>query len=375
MNEKYMRGAISIAQNARKSSSPNPAVGAIIVKGDTIIGSGFTQLYGSDHAEVQAIKSCTTDPAGSTMYVTLEPCSHIGKTPPCTQSIISAGIKKVYIGILDPNPIVHGNGVRQLQKAGIHVEYPFFSEIITKDLEFYIKWITTQTPFIIMKNAVSLDGKIAAENGSSKWITSEKSREKVHNIRASVDAILTTINTLRADDPILTVRYGASLHHNMGYQDAVRVVLDPLLDIDLQNNICKTADKYNTIIYHAQGLCPTEKINALTNLSIKVIPISYHADNDVPFLNLNEVLTSLAHKNITSVLVEAGATLCSQLMRLHLVDKIYYFISPKILGGSRNVYDKLGLNDLSEHISLHDTQIETIESDVLIVGYPVYHKK
>ena len=362
-NQKYMELAISIAENAKGKCSPNPPVGAVIVANDIVIATGHTQRCGQDHAEVQAIKNMPKNTSTHTeLYVTLEPCSHFGKTPPCTQAIIQAGIKNVYAATKDPNPKVNGKGFELLQKAGINVSYPHCEDIVRKQLEYYIKWIETKKPFIILKNATSIDGKIATNCGNSKWITSERAREKVHQLRSEVDAVITTINTVKTDNPTLNARTPSAT------KQPIRVILDTKLEIDPQSNICKTAKDYQTIVFYDSKLHEKTKITLLEQLSIKTIPVTAHKE----LLNIDEILTILGAQNITSILVEAGTTLNSYLLKNKYIDKIYYFIAPKILGGTKNAYDDLGIEKWDKQIKLNDIKHEIIDEDILLIGYPRY---
>ena len=294
-NEKFMNRAIEIAENGRGKCSPNPFVGAVIVKNDTIIAEGFTQPCGFDHAEIQALKKCGEGSAGADLYVSLEPCAHYGKTPPCAEAIIKAGIVNVYAGIQDPNPKVNGKGFSMLKQAGINVEFGFFENHIKKQLEYYLTWVQTRKPFVMMKNAVSLDGRIAAENGNSKWITNDKSRQIVHELRNEVDAVLTTINTVVKDNPTLNVRLKDV------YKHPLRVILDPLLEINLHSIVCQTAKEYQTVIFYDKNCSPSEKIEKLHSLSVTTIPVSAHKDK----LNFDEILLALGSLNISSLLIES----------------------------------------------------------------------
>ena len=346
-----MELAINIAEKARGLCNPNPNVGAVIVKKNKIIGQGYTLSYGSDHAEIQAIKNCNENPKDADLYVTLEPCSHYGKTPPCTESIIKAGIKNVYAGIQDPNPKVKGKGFTSLKEAGIKTNYPFFEKEISKQLEVYLHWIQYKKPFVIMKNAVSLDGKIAAENGDSKWITSETSRKKVHELRQEADAVLTTINTLLKDDPLLNVRLEDKK------RDPIRIILDPKLEIPYNSQIYKTIKEQTTIIFFDKDLPIKHSLDA--------IPVSCKNN----FLDFNEILSILADKNITSIMVEAGPTLNSYLLKNNYVNKLYYFIAPKIIGGTKNVYHDLDILRLENQLKIHEVDIKIFGSDILVSGY------
>ena len=381
-DEKYMLLAIEIAEQGRGKCSPNPAVGAVVVRDDTILAIGYTQPCGQDHAEVQAIKKAG-DCNGADLYVTLEPCSHYGKTPPCAEGIISAGIKNVFAGIKDPNPKVNGKGFEMLKQAGIKAEYPFFEDTISRQLECYLHWITTGKPFVILKNAVSLDGKIADTQGNSKWITNESSRKKVHELRQEVDAVLTTINTVKQDNPTLNVRLENTHKH------PIRIVLDPFLELSKDSNIYKTTHEYKTMVFHAQqatnsppkrGGCEADgepyrglqaSLSGCNGGHIKYIPVS----SSDSCLDISEILTILGEMKITSLLVEAGTTLNSYMLKKRLVNKLFYFIAPRILGGTRNVYDDLDIANIDNQIKIDDIQIEVINNDMLVCGYPIYIKK
>jgi len=359
-NTRFMKLAIQIAETQREVCSPNPFVGAVIVKNGEVLSTGWTQAYGGDHAEVQAIKKCSTDPENADLYVTLEPCSHFGKTPPCTDAIIRSGIKNVYAGIPDPNQRVNGQGFTALKNAGIHVEYPFFPEIIMQQLEYYLKWITTGIPFVILKNAISLDGKIATDNGNSRWISGEQSRQRVHMLRQRVDAVLTTINTVKADNPTLNVRLDEVKKH------PIRIVLDPQLEISLESNICQTSQIYRTFIFYCESCAETQKNDALQSLQIETFSVPINSDG---LLDFAQILTILGDKKITSVLVESGTTLNSYLLQNNLIDQVYFFICPKILGGHRGVFGSLQITDMPQSITISHYKYEIIGEDVLVVGY------
>ena len=352
--EKYMLRAIELAEKARGKCSPNPAVGAVLVQNDNIIGEGYTQIYGEDHAEVNAIKQSRESTEGADLYVTLEPCSHYGKTPPCVEAIYKAGIKNVYAGIKDPNPKVNGRGFFLLKMAGINIEYPFFEEEISNQLEYYLTWIQSKKPFVILKNAVSLDSKIASVYSDSKWITNDLSRQRVHLLRSEVDAVLTTINTVQADNPMLNVRLSNDC------KQPIRVILDPFLKIDINSNIYKTADIYKTLIFYNSKIeIPNIHEDAINKKFPVLIPVSANEE----FLNINEVLIKLGEMKITSVLIEAGTKLNTFLLENNLVDKLFYFIAPKILGGNTNVFE-----GLKKQINLKNIKIEIIDKDILIIA-------
>jgi len=362
-NPAHMLRAISVAETNRCLTSPNPFVGAVLVKDGIVLSSGWTQNYGADHAEVQAIKKSTTDPSGADLYVTLEPCCHFGKTPPCTQAIIDAGIKNVYAGISDPNPKVNGKGFEILKNAGINVEYPYFKDEISRQLEFYLKWISTGLPFVITKSAVSLDGKISTENNSSKWISNKESRKRVHELRQQVDAVLTTINTVQKDDPMLNVRLENHL------KNPIRIILDPRLQISINYQICQSANVIKTIIFYDKNFQDASlKLSEIEKFQIEAIPVSCQPDDEF-HLNFQEILHIMGQQKICSILIEAGSNLNSFLVKNRYIDKVYYFISPKFLGGNKTVLHELGIEDITEQICLKGTKIEIIEEDVLVSGY------
>ena len=245
MNLKYLKQAIELAENARGKCSPNPFVGCVIVKDEKILGEGFTQPWGKDHAEVQALKQAGIKAKGSDMYVTLEPCSHYGKTPPCAKAIIKAGVKRVFIGIKDPNPQVSGKGIAMLEEAGVEVKHNLMTSEIRHQLEYFLTYIQNDRPFVFIKSAVSLDGKIADDFGNSKWITNAKSRARVHQLRAEADAVITGVATVNKDDAMLNVRLA-------GYEDRnpLRIVLDHDLEINLETKLVKSSPEIkNNYLY------------------------------------------------------------------------------------------------------------------------------
>jgi diaminohydroxyphosphoribosylaminopyrimidine deaminase/5-amino-6-(5-phosphoribosylamino)uracil reductase len=358
-NDSYMIMAIDSAEKGRGLSSPNPFVGAIIVKNDSIIGQGFTQKAGSDHAEIVALKQAGENAKDADLYVTLEPCCHYGKTPPCTDAIIKAGIKNVYAGITDPNPLVSGKGFKLLSEAGINVESGFHKEEIEKQLEYFITWKTKNRPFVIMKNAVSLDGKTATKTGDSKWITNSESRAEVHRLRAQVDAIITGINTVKADDPLLTPRGTRTLRY------PVRIILDPFLEIPIDCLILETADQYPTLIIKSDEYQCTGKEEYLQDCYCEILSAPCKAG----FLDLNFILKYLAEQNISSLLVETGKILSTSFMRQKLVDKIYYFIAPKILGGLNTVFEELNIEKMDEAIQLRVDSVNNLDNDIMMIAY------
>jgi len=355
-----MKRAIELAENARGKCSPNPYVGAVIVKDGVIIGEGFTQAYGSDHAEVQAVKNCKTVCAGAEMYVTLEPCAHYGKTPPCAKAIIESGISKVFYGISDPNLLVAGKGQQMLEAAGIEVEHGFCFDEISKQLEYYLTYITKKRPFVILKTAVSMDGRIAAQDGTSRWISCETSRQKTHELRQEADAVITGIGTVLKDNPLLNVRL------ENPYKQPVRVVLDSRLSIPLIAQIVGTAHAHPTIVFCNAKKSNLRKEKALAELGIEIIKI----ESPPAFLRLETVLDELYKRKISVVMVEAGSGVNTSFLKAGLVDKLYMFIAPKLLGGEHTAWQNIGIDTIDKALDLQDVKLTQIDTDILITAYP-----
>ncbi len=359
-----MRLAVEMAEKGRYISKPNPFVGAVIVKNDRIIGKGFTQRRGEDHAEIVALKEAGDQAKGADLYVTLEPCSHYGLTPPCSEAIIKAGISRVFAGIADPNPEVNGKGFQLLKAHGIEVFYPYLEEEIKQQLEVFLQWKTKNKTFVIMKNAVSLDGKIATESGASKWISNQESRAHVQHIRATVSAIVTGIQTVIKDNPMLNVREIANV------QAPVRIILDPDLEIPEDCAICQSACDIPTIVIVSQNRGKTEKDLRIKAKGIEIIALP----EEMGMIDLFALMTFVFERNFSSILVEAGPTLCSSFLRAGLVDKIYYFIAPKIIGGQQNVFKDFQINELDDAVQLRFDKIESINGDLLVSAYVSDHR-
>ena len=355
---RYMQMAVTTAEKARGKCSPNPFVGAVIVKDGTLISTGWTQAYGSDHAEVQAIKKAGAECRGAEIYVTLEPCSHYGKTPPCAKAIIEAGISAVYIGLIDPNPLVAGKGIKMLEEAGIIVEHGHYSEEITKQLEYYLCRILKGRPFVSWKTALSLDGKYAASDGSSKWISSPKSRALVQRLRSEMDVILTGISTVEQDDPLLNVREIKSSHQ------PTRVVLDARLQISLETKLVQTAKTYPTIILCDHLQASSLQADKLRKLGLEVLGVTCQAQ----FCDLPEVLKTLHDKGFYSVMLECGSELSSAFFKAGLVDKVQAFVAPLLLGGSKSMLEDIGVKNITEAIRLKDSKIKRLGEDIWVVG-------
>jgi diaminohydroxyphosphoribosylaminopyrimidine deaminase / 5-amino-6-(5-phosphoribosylamino)uracil reductase len=360
----FIRRTLALAARARGKTSPNPMVGAVLVKGGRIVSEGYHRKAGTPHAEVIAIDAAGERAKGATLYVSLEPCCHKDKrTPPCTQKIISSGIRKVVIAMEDPNPKVSGKGVEELRNAGISVVQGILREEAKKLNEYYIKHITTGMPFVVLKVAMTLDGKIATPEGESKWITGEKARRLVHRLRGEVDVLLTAIGTVKADNPRLTCRTGRN-------KSPLRVVIDP--DLDIAPDSCVLEQPPDTIIVTRKpgiGSRRRHSNEAKRRMLIErnVQLLEYEGEKvDLPLL-----VSDLGRRGIVSLLVEGGSSLNSYCLESGIVDKVMFFIAPKIIGG-RTSFSAVGgtaFRRLSEAHMIKDMKARRIGDDLLIEGY------
>lgn len=357
-DEKYMRLAMQLAGNAIGRTSPNPLVGAVIVKDNRVVGCGWHRKAGTPHAEVHALNQAGELAQGADVYVTLEPCAHYGKTPPCAKALVEAKVKNVYGGLLDVNPKVAGKGFKILEDAGIHVEYGFLQDELRKQNEVFFKWIEHKKPFVVLKAAMTLDGKIATATGQSKWITNETSRAYGYKLRDIYDGIMVGINTVIEDNPMLTVRVD-------GGKNPIRIVVDSSLKIDINANVVQ--DKSAKTIIATTDKANKDKILKLQAQDVDVIVVDKDENDKV---DIEKLLDILGQQNICSILVEGGATLSGSFVAKKLVDKVYFFIAPKIIGGkeAKTPVAGTGILNLQEALALKDIQIEKLEEDVLIIG-------
>lgn len=351
----YMARAIELAKKGTGYVSPNPLVGAVIVKDDETIGEGFHERYGELHAERNAFASLKTSAKGATLYVTLEPCCHYGKTPPCTEAIIENGISKVIIGSNDPNPLVAGKGAQILRDNGIEVEENFMKEECDSLNPIFFHYITTKKPFIAMKYAMTLDGKIATHTGASKWITSDKALEHVHSLRNKYSSILVGINTVLEDNPTLDTRLVEGTN-------PTRIILDSSLRIPLDSNIVKTASKIPTIIAYANE--DSEKVKILKEKGIKLWNLP-NSNNQVDLVKLVE---KLGKEKIDSVLIEGGGQIHESFLKEGLVNHVYAYIAPKIFGGkeAKTPVEGIGVETPDQAALLENTKIIPLGDDLLI---------
>ncbi|MFE8702016.1 bifunctional diaminohydroxyphosphoribosylaminopyrimidine deaminase/5-amino-6-(5-phosphoribosylamino)uracil reductase RibD [Cytobacillus sp. FJAT-54145] len=315
----YMRLAISLARATIGQTSPNPSVGAVLIKDGRLIGSGAHLKAGTPHAEVHAIQAAGENARDGILYVTLEPCSHFGKTPPCADLIIKSGIKKVFVATLDPNPLVAGNGIKKLKEAGIEVHVGLGEDEAKKLNHSFFHFIKTNTPFVTIKAAVSLDGKTAAKTGDSKWITSPESRLDVHQLRHEHDAILVGINTVLNDDPLLTTR------RPQGGKNPIRIVLDTHLKTPIHSQLVQDQSA-KTIIFTSKDV-DSKKVEELTGQGVEII--SFHTTN----IPIKEMLKVLGEKKIMSLLVEGGSEIHASFIEEGAFQQVILYIAPKIIGG------------------------------------------
>ena len=358
----FMQRALALARQAKGRTSPNPLVGAVIVKDGKVIGEGYHQKAGTPHAEIHALNAAGENAKGATLYTNLEPCCHWGRTPPCTAAVIQAGIAHVYIAEVDPNPSVAGKGIHQLEKVGIHVHVGVCTQEAGELNEVHRKYIQTGMPFVILKTAISLDGKIATTSGESQWITSEASRQRGHEIRDAVDAILVGRGTVARDDPALTTRL-----QNREGQDATRIVLDSHGRTSADARIFNVESSAGVIVAVTPD-APMENVKALEKTGAEVITVPA-GHGKVCFKRLMEIL---GKREITSVLIEGGGEINASAIAAGIVDKVICFVAPKLIGG-RNAPGPIGgegVPNLKDVPHLQRIRITPMpDADFLIEGY------
>ena len=385
----YMQRAIALAKKGAGFVNPNPMVGCVIVKDDKIIGEGYHEYYGGFHAERNALIKNDADFKDATLYVTLEPCCHHGKTPPCTDIIIEKGIKKVVVGLLDPNPLVAGKGISILKDAGIEVVAGLLEDEIKELNKVFLKYIKTKRPYVLLKTAMTLDGKIASHTGDSKWITNEKSRQLVHKLRSEMMGIVAGIGTVKADDPMLNCRYEGQQTTDNGQQDLstsvethgrvssvhkvhqpIRIIVDTKASISIDSQIVKTAKDYRTIL--AVGKSLGQKDNKTTRQQVEMLK-SFNVEilcceEKDGHVDINDLMNKLGEMGIDSLLLEGGATLNAAFLEAGCVDEVYAFIAPKIIGGekSKSPIGGKGIDMMKDAIMLKDIKIEQFDNDILI---------
>jgi len=364
IDEQFMQEALALAAQARGRTSPNPMVGSIVVRDGRIVGRGYHVKAGAPHGEVVALEDAGEQAKGGTLYITLEPCCHYGggkRTPPCTKAIIAAGIGRVVAAMRDPNPLVSGRGVEELRQAGIAVELSVLETEAAALNEVFIKYITTKRPFVLLKVAASLDGKIATVTGESRWITNERSRLLVHQLRDQVDAVMVGINTVLWDDPLLTTRLPGG-----GGRDPTRIVLDTHLRMPCEARLLSASDTARTVIATSTA-APREKRLQLEAAGAKVLIV----EGDGPRVSLGPLMDQLGAMQITSILLEGGGELHCSALRASIVDKVLYFLAPKLIGGrsAPMAIGGEGFARLEEAVALERMQVRQLDGDLLIEGY------
>jgi len=352
-----MARALELAKLGTGYTSPNPMVGCVIVKDGRIIGEGWHMKYGGLHAERNAFLSCIEDMKGAELYVTLEPCCHYGKTPPCTEAIVEHGIKRVIVGCTDPNPLVGGKGIEFLREHGIEVTIGVLEEECRKLNEVFFHLVSTKKPFVVLKYAMTLDGKIASPAGDSKWITGEDSREHVHYLRKKYTGIMVGIGTVLADDPMLDCR----IDHGV---NPIRIICDSNLRIPLESRIVKSSREIETIIAFCKG--DREKKYKLSKAGVTLMEFE-----DDERVDLKKLMERLGEKGIDSILLEGGGTLNEAALEAGIIKKAYVYIAPKIIGGKEALtpIEGKGRKQMSDAFQLEDITIIKFENDFCIEGY------
>lgn len=360
-DEKYMRLALELAEKGRGWVSPNPVVGAVIVRDDgTVIAEGYHERYGELHAERNALKHCTESPDGATMYVTLEPCCHHGRQPPCTDAILEAGIRRVVVGSGDPNPIVAGKGIRILREHGVEVTEGVLREECNAINEIFFHYIQTNTPYVVMKYAMTLDGKIAAYTGKSQWITGETARAHVQELRGKLYGIMAGVGTVLADDPLLTCRIP-------GARTPVRIICDTHLRTPLTSKIVNTAAEVPTIIATA-----SEDADLIRSYEEKGCRILQTAKTESGTIDLRELMKKLGSEKIDSILLEGGGTLNWSALESGIVNRVMAYVSPKLFGGrdAKTPVEGQGVSAPPLAVHLKNTTVTRLGEDFLIEGTP-----
>jgi diaminohydroxyphosphoribosylaminopyrimidine deaminase/5-amino-6-(5-phosphoribosylamino)uracil reductase len=359
-DEKYMRQALRLARRGLGKTSPNPMVGAVIVKEGRIIGQGYHRYFGSDHAEIDAFKNAAEDVGGATMYVNLEPCRHWGKTPPCTDAIIERRIGKVVVGMLDPFPEMKGKSVEILTQHDIETAVGVLEKECRSLNEAYLKYTTTGLPFVTVKFAQTLDGRIATAQGSSRWISSPESLKLAHRLRSHHDAIMVGVGTVIADNPELTVR----LVKGIRLRRTTRIILDSKLRIPLDAKVLANQETARTLVATTSA-ADKKKLAALRRMDIEVLIVPPDKQGKV---DLKQLLKILAQRQISSLLVEGGAETITSFLRLNLADKIIAIIAPKIMGKGIDAIGELNITDVSKALKLSFDRVYRSGEDIVVEG-------
>jgi len=357
-DEQWMKRALRLAEKGRGRTSPNPMVGTVLVKNGQVVGEGYHARAGEAHAEILALRQAGEEARGSTLYINLEPCIHYGKTPPCAPAVIEAKVRRVVIGMEDPNPLVTGRGLKSLQKAGLDVEIGVLEKECRRLNEAFCKYILKKEPFVILKVAATLDGKIATREGDSKWISGETSRHFVHRMRDQVDGVVVGIGTILKDDPQLTARIKKG-------RDPYRIILDSRLRIPEDAKVIGNSPS-KTIIATTE-LAARDKIERLEKKGVRILIL----DSKQGRVDLKNCLSKLGEMGMMSLLVEGGSQVNGSFLDEGLIDKILFFLSPKLIGDREalGIFGGSGKANLKETIPLNELRVRRMGEDILIEGY------
>ena len=357
-DERYMQAALRLARRAAGRTSPNPMVGALVVRGGRIVGRGYHVRAGADHAEVAALRQAGAAARGATLYVNLEPCSHFGRTPPCAGAVIDAGVRRVVAGMVDPNPAVAGRGVSALREAGIAVDVPVREDDCRRLNEAFVKHVTRGLPFVTLKLAASMDGRIATATGDSRWVTGPAARKHVHRLRNEVDAVLVGSGTVLADDPQLTCRIP-------GGRDPWRVVLDRRLRTPATAKLVRHPRPENTVLATGNDV-PAARRKRLEDLGVQVWSFPVRQGR----ISFRRVLRKLARAGVMSVMVEGGAVTAGRAVAEKAVDKVLCFYAPKLIGAEGlPMVGNLGITRMRQSPRLVDPAVRRMGEDILVTAY------
>lgn len=356
-----MRRALELAGKAAGRTSPNPMVGAVIVKNGRIVAEGYHKKAGRPHGEIEALKKAGKRARGAQMFINLEPCCHQGRTPPCTEALIGSGLKEIFVGMRDPNPQVAGKGLRRLRKAGIQVHSGILREECRRLNEAFVKYIQTGRPFVILKSAVSLDGKIATSSGQSQWITGPEARERVHQMRDRVDAILVGPGTVLKDNPRLTTRLKSGKGRN-----PARIILDPQGKIPLTARVFQHAGR-DQVYYMTSPLAPTARVKRLQKAGVLINVLSEYSGH----ISLKKLIKIIGRNEVSSVLIEAGSGLSASALKAGIVDKLVLFLAPMIIGGESapGMVGGEGVRNLKQALQIKNLTVTPVGADWMIEGY------
>jgi diaminohydroxyphosphoribosylaminopyrimidine deaminase/5-amino-6-(5-phosphoribosylamino)uracil reductase len=362
-DKKFMLEALALARSQMGKTSPDPLVGAVIVKNGKIISRGYHAEQATPHAEAFAIKKAGAKAKGSTLYLNLEPCCHYGYNPPCTNTIIKAGIRKVVAAMQDPNPLVSGKGFAQLKEAGIEVKVGVLESEAKSLNEIFIKFIKRNMPFVILKSAMSLDGKIATSTKESLYITNKASRQYVHTLRVFVDAVMTSVRTVKIDDPKFTARDIGN--EKIQKRNPKKIIIDAMAEIPLRSNVLKNEPEKTIVVIGETA--PRSRIGAIRKTGAVIIKINTKNGK----FDLKKLMVELGEDNITSIMIESGGNFADSALKSGIVDKVIYFIAPKIIGGkdAPTPVEGAGIKKMSKIVQLKNVKIRTFGSDVMVEGY------